>query len=253
MINLTRLPMGLLMGAAIAVMALPAAAQVVDRTGQGRVSRCDLFRDLGRALPPECGGSGPAASGEQTRGRIVIGRPDRNAPPAAQPTATAPRQVPSPTTSAAPRQAAVPAAPAPAPMAAPSPMAAPVAAPQPAAMPAPTRETPRTVALMVQFELGSAKLTPSAQRTLDDLAAVIQANASDRFVIEGHTDARGSDALNQELSELRAQSAIDYLANRHGIERNRLEARGYGRSRPLVASDPFNPRNRRVQVSNVGS
>ena len=40
---------------------------------------------------------------------------------------------------------------------------------------------------------------------------------------------------------------------RHGIARDRLEARGYGRSRPLVPADPFDGRNRRVQVTIIGS
>jgi outer membrane protein OmpA-like peptidoglycan-associated protein len=118
----------------------------------------------------------------------------------------------------------------------------------------PARATPgRSVALTVLFELNSATLTGGARQQLDELAAVILANPNDRFGIEGHTDARGGDELNQDLSERRAAAAIDYLVSRHGIARERLEARGYGRERPLVPADPFDGRNRRVQVTIIGS
>ncbi|MCC7427674.1 MAG: OmpA family protein [Alphaproteobacteria bacterium] len=113
--------------------------------------------------------------------------------------------------------------------------------------------TIRTVGLLITFALGSAELSAEAQDLLDTLAEVIIANPSDRFVIEGHTDARGSDALNFALSERRARAALDYLAGRHGIDRSRLEARGYGRTRPIIPQDPYDGRNRRVQVGNLGS
>src|SRR5688572_18624365 len=83
---------------------LQAQAQVVDGT-TGRVGRCDMFKALGRALPPECGGTGPATGGA-TRGRVVIGAPDGGAAkpaaaPAAAPTTTTTAPAPArPTTTA---------------------------------------------------------------------------------------------------------------------------------------------------------
>lgn len=210
---------------------LAAAQGVTDMTGR-RVGRCDIARELGGPLPVECGGRG-GGTAEGTRGRLVIQNPS----------AAVPQQ----------DRAATTAAPGAASQGAASQGAASASAGVQATAP-PARATPgRTVALTVLFELGSAKLTGAAMQQLDELAAVIKANPADRFGIEGHTDARGGDELNQDLSERRAAAAVEYLVNRHGIQRERLEARGYGRNRPLVPADPFDGRNRRVQVTIVGS
>lgn len=211
-------------GCAVALLA-PAfvhAQGVSDLTGR-QVSRCDIARELGGPLPPECGGR-PGATGtaEGTRGRLVIQNP----------TQALPQQDRAATTSATGS----------------------VGAASTPAEPPPRARPGQAVALTVLFALNSAKLTDDAMRQLDELAAVIKAaNPAERFAIEGHTDARGGDELNQELSERRAASAIDYLVSVHGILRERLEAHGYGRSRPLIPADPFDGRNRRVQVSIIGS
>jgi len=217
---------GLCLGLALA-LAGPAGAQQRP-SSVSPVERCDLFRELGRTLPPECQAPGmapaPATGGVQTRGRIVIGRPDQATPRTGQ-AASTPTRPP----------VATPGLPPPATTG--------MAPPEPA----------RTVGLLITFALGSAALSAEAQDLLDTVAEVIIANPSDRFVIEGHTDARGSDALNLALSERRALAARDYLVGRHGIAAGRLEARGYGRARPIIAADPFDGRNRRVQVGNLGS
>src|SRR5689334_11653048 len=132
-----------------ASIALQAQAQVVDGTN-GRVGRCDMFKALGRALPPECGGTGPSTGGA-TRGRVVIGSPDA-AKPAAAP-ATAPAAAPT---------AAAPAA---APANTGAPAAAPAAAPTATAAPA-----PRGLGLQVPFALDSDQLTADAKKIVDQLA-----------------------------------------------------------------------------------
>ncbi len=223
-------------GGAIALLLAPAFVQaqgVSDMTGR-RVGRCDIARELGGPLPAECGGR-PGATGtaEGTRGRLVIQNPNQAVPQQDRAATTAAPATGAPSASSSSSSSSTTAA-------------VPEAAPRPPAG--------RTVALTVLFELNSDKLTAGAMQQLDELAAVIKAaNPSERFAIEGHTDARGGDELNQELSERRAAAAIDYLALRHGIARDRLEARGYGRSRPLVPADPFDGRNRRVQVTIIGS
>ncbi len=217
-------------GSVLALLLAPTFVQaqgVTDMTGR-HVGRCDLARELGGPLPPECGGRpGAAGTAEGTRGRLVIQNPSQAVPQQDRPSAAA---------------ATVPGGAASSSTAAGAPEAA------------PRSQARRTVALTVMFDLNSDKLTYAAMQQLDELAAVIKAaNPAERFAIEGHTDARGSDELNQDLSERRAASAINYLVTRHGIARDRLEAHGYGRSRPLIPADPFDARNRRVQVMVLGS
>jgi outer membrane protein OmpA-like peptidoglycan-associated protein len=210
------------LAAVCAALALagPTVAQPVDMTGR-RVSGCELHRALGREVPPECRTDAPARAEEPVRFRGVL-RVDRLRPTdqaTNAPAATEPPRAEEP------------------------------------ARPPPTRETPRTVAISVLFEFNSDRLTADAQQQLDAVGEVLKyaANLSDRFRIEGHTDAVGSDAYNQDLSSRRARSVIDYLATRHGVARERLEGRGFGRSQLLLPERPTDPRNRRVQVSNVGN
>jgi outer membrane protein OmpA-like peptidoglycan-associated protein len=58
-------------------------------------------------------------------------------------------------------------------------------------------------------------------------------NPNMRIEIGGHTDSKGSNELNRKLSEARAQSVVDYLVGK-GIDTARLEAKGYGASRPIA-------------------
>jgi outer membrane protein OmpA-like peptidoglycan-associated protein len=66
-------------------------------------------------------------------------------------------------------------------------------------------------------------------------------------VIEGHTDARGSDAYNDQLSLKRAYAVKRYLVAMHSIDPGRLRALGMGEYAPLPGRDPMAPENRRVQ------
>ena len=66
-----------------------------------------------------------------------------------------------------------------------------------------------------------------------------------RFVIEGHTDARGSRSLNMSLSARRAQAVADFLVGQ-GVDRSRLSARGLGPDAPLPGHRAADPDNRRV-------
>ena len=136
-----------------------------------------------------------------------------------------------------------------------SPAAPSAAAPAATAMP---RQAPApSVNLTVTFTSGSAELTPQAVRTLDELGKALASPdlAAFRFRVEGHTDTVGDDAMNQALSERRAAAVVQHLTARFGIPASRLEAVGLGESRPLVPTgDKVNePRNRRVQVVNLGS
>ena len=96
-----------------------------------------------------------------------------------------------------------------------------------------------------QFEKGQAELNDDAKLALHDLAKVMKQNDALRLRIEGHTSAEGDAAVNQKLSEDRAQAAVDVLVNKEGIDASRLEAVGKGSSEPI---DPATPEaNRRTE------
>jgi outer membrane protein OmpA-like peptidoglycan-associated protein len=94
--------------------------------------------------------------------------------------------------------------------------------------------------LKIQFGLNSAELTRGAKATLDELGKALQRDElrTLRFQVAGHTDAKGSDKANEELSRRRAASVVAYLQQGFSIEGERLEAVGYG-EKALV--DPRNP------------
>ncbi len=114
-----------------------------------------------------------------------------------------------------------------------------------------------SVNLSVQFATNSAELTPGAVRTLSELGRALASATlgSYRFRIEGHTDTRGSAEANKLLSERRAAAVVAFLASRFGIDRSRLESAGMGEDGLLVQTPPntAEPRNRRVQVINLGA
>lgn len=114
-----------------------------------------------------------------------------------------------------------------------------------------------SVSLNVDFATGSAALTPQARETLDRLGQALneQQLASSRFRIEGHTDTVGSRAMNQALSEQRADSVVHYLESKFNIAPSRLQPMGMGENDLLVPTPDNTPeaRNRRVLVVNVGS
>jgi outer membrane protein OmpA-like peptidoglycan-associated protein len=113
---------------------------------------------------------------------------------------------------------------------------------------------PPSIDLNVEFEYDSATLTATARQQLDYLGEALRSDGlrASRFEIAGHTDARGTAAYNQSLSERRAQSVRDYLTGRHGIGAAQLAAAGWGFTRLKNTADPYAAENRRVQISNLG-
>lgn len=113
-------------------------------------------------------------------------------------------------------------------------------------------ERPKPFDLRVQFELGSAELTVAAREQLDTFAAAATDPklARAKFFIDGHTDARGDDSLNLNLSQRRAQSVVSYLQAR-GVDTSKLIPRGYGESKPLTDNE-YDDVNRRVEASLAG-
>ena len=104
--------------------------------------------------------------------------------------------------------------------------------------------------LYINFEYDSAELKQDSLILLDRLAAALKDGrlADHRFLIAGHTDAAGSEAYNQGLSERRAAAVKSYLVNTHDVAAARLVGKGFGETRLLNPEKPREGSNRRVQI-----
>jgi OmpA-OmpF porin, OOP family len=104
----------------------------------------------------------------------------------------------------------------------------------------------------VRFENNSAQLVAASYPVLDEIVAALKAQTDLRGEIQGHTDSRGSQALNQALSERRANAVLSYLVSK-GIAAERLAARGYGPDQPIASNATAEGRaeNRRVAFKPV--
>ena len=101
----------------------------------------------------------------------------------------------------------------------------------------------------IYFETGRAEIQQRSHSLLDEIAQVIIANPKLKKVrVEGHTDNVGSDSGNLRLSQNRAESVRQYLVSA-GVSTDRLDARGFGETYPLVSNDTADGRakNRRVE------
>lgn len=86
----------------------------------------------------------------------------------------------------------------------------------------------------VKFPSDSSKLSPEAQQRLSDFADKLKSDNRNVYVeIQGHTDARGSDALNQRLGAARAE-AVRLFMNQHGVPLNRMSTISYGKADPVA-------------------
>jgi len=102
--------------------------------------------------------------------------------------------------------------------------------------------------LVVNFDYNSDKLTPSAKQNLDEFAKALRDPrlSTAAFLVEGHTDAKGSDKYNLTLSERRAAAVVRYFGEK-GVDTSKLVAKGYGKMKPRTP-DPADPANRRVET-----
>ncbi len=101
----------------------------------------------------------------------------------------------------------------------------------------------------VSFDFDKATIRPSFRRTLDKLAQVLNKYQRSYVTVVGHTDSKGSESYNQQLSEDRARAVADYLATR-GVEQWRLRTEGRGESEPRAsnATEAGRQLNRRVEI-----
>jgi len=109
--------------------------------------------------------------------------------------------------------------------------------------------------LEITFDYNSANIS---QKSLPSVQALGRALTNpdlkgSTFVVAGHTDAAGTEAYNQDLSERRADSIKRYLVEKFGIAGSDLVTVGYGKSKLKDPAQPLAEVNRRVQVVNMQS
>jgi OmpA-OmpF porin, OOP family len=101
----------------------------------------------------------------------------------------------------------------------------------------------------IEFETGSANIRPSSYRLLNEIFESAVVAEGLKLGVYGHTDNAGSDAINQPLSEQRANSVRAYLLKK-GLSEDRVEAKGFGSAKPVAdnKTDLGKSKNRRVEI-----
>lgn len=102
----------------------------------------------------------------------------------------------------------------------------------------------------ILFDVNKSIIRPDALTDLDRLVAVLQKYPDTNVLVEGHTDNTGTDAINQPLSERRAQAVANVVITR-GVTADRLTTQGYGSSQPVGdnATEEGRQANRRVELA----
>lgn len=108
----------------------------------------------------------------------------------------------------------------------------------------------------VYFRVNSDRILSRSNRLLANVATVLNNHPEiTRIRVEGHTDDRGDDDYNMELSQKRAEAVVTFLTERGEVAAERLEARGFGETRPIEDNETRQGRaaNRRVEFNLVGA
>jgi outer membrane protein OmpA-like peptidoglycan-associated protein len=115
------------------------------------------------------------------------------------------------------------------------------------------RQTGR-VDLEILFEYDSARIDPKSVKQLIALGEALNDPQLGKgvFLIAGHTDAKGGDAYNLDLSLRRAEAVTQFLVDFAGVERQRLKVEGFGRELLKYPDAPESGQNRRVEIINLG-
>ena len=110
-----------------------------------------------------------------------------------------------------------------------------------------------SISLTVNFEYNSHTLTNQAKQQLDQLGQALSSPELQglTFMLEGHTDAIGSESYNQALSQRRSETAGAFLRARHGIAPEALLPVGRGESKLKDEENPTSGVNRRVVISTL--
>ena len=99
------------------------------------------------------------------------------------------------------------------------------------------------------FDFNSAKVNPGLYREIDRIAGVMIEYPRTNILVEGHTDSKGSEAYNMELSRRRAESVRNLLVEK-GVSGTRISTMGHGETMPVATNDTPEGRqqNRRVEI-----
>jgi outer membrane protein OmpA-like peptidoglycan-associated protein len=108
----------------------------------------------------------------------------------------------------------------------------------------------------VLFDFDKADIKPEAEKSLEKVVTVLNANPGASVTIEGHTDAKGADTYNQTLSEQRAASVKQWLVSHSKLNGASIATKGWGESKPVAhdtkpdgSDDPEGrAKNRRVEI-----
>jgi outer membrane protein OmpA-like peptidoglycan-associated protein len=105
----------------------------------------------------------------------------------------------------------------------------------------------------ILFDSGSDRIRPESTPTLKEIGQMLKDHADLKLLIEGHTDNVGEKAFNQTLSEKRANAVRNSLVTQFGIDGARLEAKGFGDTKPVSSNDTPEGRqnNRRVELVKI--
>jgi len=85
----------------------------------------------------------------------------------------------------------------------------------------------------IYYDFDKADLRAESKKNLDSLYTILIENPTIIIELSSHTDSRGNDAYNLNLSQRRAESCVNYLINEKGIPKERITAKGYGKTKPL--------------------
>lgn len=112
-----------------------------------------------------------------------------------------------------------------------------------------TTNAQRFVSLTIGFKFNSADITPESANTLGSLAKALKSDqlATSEFMIEGHTDGKGTPEYNMRLSQQRAAAVKTYL-EKQGVQAQRLRSQGKGDTELANADDKLAAENRRVKI-----
>ncbi|UOQ65443.1 OmpA family protein [Hymenobacter volaticus] len=102
----------------------------------------------------------------------------------------------------------------------------------------------------ILFDTNSSTLRAASQSEIQKMATVLQKYPDTNVLVEGHTDNTGSDAINNPLSQRRAQAVADYT-QQQGVDASRITTQGYGSSQPIAdnTTEAGKQANRRVEIA----